>query len=64
MQISFGCNKKTSICLSANWYYGEHPGWVRTASVGRSMSRFFGILGPVLRKHYQVADPIVWLAAI
>ena len=48
---------------SARRFYAMHPGWTRTASVGRSMPRFVAILKSVLRKHYQGADTIVWLAA-
>jgi dehydrogenase/reductase SDR family protein 12 len=48
---------------SARRFYAMHPGWTRTASVGRSMPRFVAILKPVLRKHHQGADTIVWLAA-
>lgn len=48
---------------SARRFYAMHPGWTRTASVGRSMPRFVAILKSVLRKHEQGADTIVWLAA-
>ncbi len=48
---------------SGRVFYSMHPGWTRTASVGRSMPRFVAILKSVLRKHYQGADTIVWLAA-
>jgi dehydrogenase/reductase SDR family protein 12 len=44
-------------------FYAMHPGWVDTASVGRSMPRFRAMLQSVLRTHAQGADTIVWLAA-
>ena len=48
---------------SAKAFYAMHPGWVDTASVGRSMPRFRAMLKSVLRTHAQGADTIVWLAA-
>lgn len=48
---------------SGKSFYAMHPGWVDTASVGRSMPRFRNMLKSVLRNHAQGADTIVWLAA-
>lgn len=70
---AYGLAKRAQVMLARFWrekfgktgrqFYAMHPGWTRTASVGRSMPRFVAILKSVLRKHYQGADTIVWLAA-
>lgn len=70
---AYGLAKRAQVMLASYWrktcadtarsFYAMHPGWTRTASVGRSMPRFVAILKSVLRKHYQGADTIVWLAA-
>ncbi|MGE0802497.1 MAG: SDR family NAD(P)-dependent oxidoreductase [Lautropia sp.] len=69
---AYGLAKRGQVMLAAHWrqvaperrdYYAMHPGWVDTASVGRSMPRFRAMLRPVLRTHAQGADTIVWLAA-
>lgn len=70
---AYGLAKRAQVMLASYWrqqyadtarsFYAMHPGWTRTASVGRSMPRFVAILKPVLRKHCQGADTIVWLAA-
>jgi len=70
---AYGLAKRGQVMLASYWrqkykdtaksFYAMHPGWTRTASVGRSMPRFVAILKSVLRKHYQGADTIVWLAA-
>ncbi|MEP6971886.1 MAG: SDR family NAD(P)-dependent oxidoreductase, partial [Betaproteobacteria bacterium] len=69
---AYGLAKRAQVMLTRFWrekyansarsFYAMHPGWTRTASVGRSMPRFVAILKSVLRKHYQGADTIVWLA--
>lgn len=70
---AYGLAKRAQVMMSQYWrdkfagsgrsFYAMHPGWTRTASVGRSMPRFVAILKSVLRKHNQGADTIVWLAA-
>jgi len=70
---AYGLAKRAQVMLVRYWrekyagsdrsFYAMHPGWTRTASVGRSMPRFVAILKSVLRKPYQGADTIVWLAA-
>ena len=70
---AYGLAKRAQVMLARYWrerdpqsrrsFYAMHPGWTRTASVGRSMPRFVAILKSVLRKHHQGADTIVWLAA-
>ena len=70
---AYGLAKRAQVMLTHYWrekyagtdrrFYAMHPGWTRTASVGRSMPRFVAILKSVLRKHHQGADTIVWLAA-
>ena len=70
---AYSLAKRAQVMLARYWrekyatsgrrFYAMHPGWTRTASVGRSMPRFVAILKPVLRKHHQGADTIVWLAA-
>ena len=70
---AYGLAKRAQVMLARFWrekyassarsFYAMHPGWTRTASVGRSMPRFVAILKSVLRKHHQGADTIVWLAA-
>ncbi|UUZ66409.1 SDR family NAD(P)-dependent oxidoreductase (plasmid) [Polaromonas sp. P1-6] len=70
---AYGLAKRAQVMLTRYWrenyadpgctFYSMHPGWTRTASVGRSMPRFAAILKSVLRKHDQGADTIVWLAA-
>jgi len=70
---AYGLAKRAQVMLTRFWrekyansgrsFYAMHPGWTRTASVGRSMPRFVAILKSVLRKHHQGADTIVWLAA-
>ena len=70
---AYGLAKRAQVMYSA-WlrerhagsgrsFYAMHPGWVDTASVGRSMPRFRNMLKSVLRNHDQGADTIVWLAA-
>lgn len=70
---AYSLAKRAQVMMARYWndkyadsgrrFYAMHPGWTRTASVGRSMPRFVAILKSVLRKHYQGADTIVWLAA-
>jgi dehydrogenase/reductase SDR family member 12 len=70
---AYGLAKRGQVVLTRYWrekyaatrrsFYVMHPGWVDTASVGRSMPRFRAILKSVLRSHKQGADTIVWLAA-
>ena len=70
---AYALAKRAQVMLTHYWrekyagtdrrFYAMHPGWTRTASVGRSMPRFVAILKSVLRKHHQGADTIVWLAA-
>ena len=70
---AYSLAKRAQVMLMRYWreqnpdsrrsFYAMHPGWTRTASVGRSMPRFVAILKSVLRKHHQGADTIVWLAA-
>lgn len=70
---AYGLSKRAQVVLTRRWrekyagtgrdFYVMHPGWVDTASVGRSMPRFRAILKSVLRNHSQGADTIVWLAA-
>jgi len=70
---AYGLAKRAQVVLTAWWrkqhagtsrrFYVMQPGWVDTASVGRSMPRFRAILKSVLRTHAQGADTIVWLAA-
>jgi dehydrogenase/reductase SDR family protein 12 len=70
---AYGLAKRAQVMLARFWretyadtamaFYVMQPGWVDTASVGRSMPRFRAILQSVLRTHAQGADTIVWLAA-
>jgi dehydrogenase/reductase SDR family protein 12 len=70
---AYGLAKRAQVMLTSHWreqfagsarrFYAMHPGWVDTASVGRSMPRFRAMLKSVLRTHAQGADTIVWLAA-
>ncbi|WP_077563724.1 SDR family NAD(P)-dependent oxidoreductase [Polaromonas sp. C04] len=70
---AYGLAKRAQVVLTGYWrqkyaatgksFYAMHPGWVDTASVGRSMPRFRAMLKSVLRDHSQGADTIVWLAA-
>ena len=70
---AYGLAKRAQVVLCGWWrqhaaaagrdFYAMHPGWVDTASVGRSMPRFRAMLRPVLRNHAQGADTIVWLAS-
>ena len=70
---AYGLSKRAQVVLTRHWretqagtgrdFYVMQPGWVDTASVGRSMPRFRAILRPVLRAHRQGADTIVWLAS-
>ena len=70
---AYGLSKRAQVMLTRYWreqyagsgksFYVMHPGWVDTASVGRSMPRFRAMLKSVLRNHAQGADTIVWLAA-
>jgi dehydrogenase/reductase SDR family protein 12 len=70
---AYGLAKRAQVMLTRHWrerfagsarsFYVMHPGWVDTASVGRSMPRFRAMLKSVLRNHGQGADTIVWLAA-
>lgn len=70
---AYGLAKRAQVMLATWWrqqyagtgkrFYAMHPGWVDTASVGRSMPRFRAMLKSVLRTHAQGADTIVWLAA-
>jgi len=70
---AYGLSKRAQVILTRHWretqagagrdFYVMQPGWVDTASVGRSMPRFRAILRPVLRSHHQGADTIVWLAS-
>ncbi len=70
---AYGLSKRAQVVLTRYWretyagtgrhFYVMQPGWVDTASVGRSMPRFRAILRPVLRSHRQGADTIVWLAS-
>jgi len=70
---AYGLSKRAQVVLTRYWretwaatgreFYVMQPGWVDTASVGRSMPRFRAILRPVLRNHRQGADTIVWLAS-
>ncbi len=70
---AYGLSKRAQVVLARYWretsagtgrdFHVMHPGWVDTASVGRSMPRFRAILRPVLRNHRQGADTIVWLAS-
>ena len=70
---AYGLSKRALVMLTTYWrekyaatgksFYVMQPGWVDTASVGRSMPRFRAILKSVLRNHSQGADTIVWLAA-
>ncbi|MEO7242238.1 MAG: SDR family NAD(P)-dependent oxidoreductase [Variovorax sp.] len=70
---AYGLAKRAQVMLTSFWrqkyagggrsFYAMHPGWVDTASVGRSMPRFRAILKSVLRDHSEGADTIVWLAA-
>lgn len=62
-QVMYSRYLREKYANSGRVFYAMHPGWTRTASVGRSMPRFVAILKSVLRKHYQGADTIVWLAA-
>ncbi len=69
---AYGLAKRAQVMLMGYWrqkyagsgrsFYSMHPGWVDTASVGRSMPRFRNTLKSVLRTHAQGADTIVWLA--
>ena len=69
---AYGLSKRAQVVLTRTWrekyagtgksFYVVHPGWVDTASVGRSMPRFRNMLKSVLRDHSQGADTIVWLA--
>ena len=69
---AYGLSKRAQVMLISSWrqkyaetgktFYVMHPGWADTAAVGRSMPRFRATLKSVLRKHYQGADTIVWLA--
>jgi dehydrogenase/reductase SDR family protein 12 len=70
---AYGLSKRAQVVLTRYWrerfagtgrdFYVMHPGWVDTASVGRSMPRFRAMLKSVLRTHPEGADTIVWLAA-
>lgn len=70
---AYGLSKRAQVVLTGHWrktlgpsgktFYVVQPGWVDTASVGRSMPRFRAILKSVLRTHDQGADTIVWLAS-
>lgn len=70
---AYGLAKRAQVVMTRFWrehesgsgraFYAMHPGWVDTASVGRSMPRFRAMLKSVLRNHAQGADTIVWLAA-
>lgn len=70
---AYGLAKRAQVMLTRFWretyadtsraFYVMQPGWVDTASVGRSMPRFRAILKSILRTHAQGADTIVWLAA-
>lgn len=70
---AYGLAKRAQVMMTSHWrqkyaatrraFYAMHPGWVDTASVGRSMPRFRAMLKSVLRDHAQGADTIVWLAA-
>ncbi len=70
---AYGLSKRAQVMLTRYWrekyagtarsFYVMHPGWVDTASVGRSMPRFRNMLKSVLRDHAQGADTIVFLAA-
>lgn len=70
---AYGLSKRAQVMLTRYWrekyadsgkfFYVMHPGWVDTASVGRSMPRFRAMLKSVLRDHAQGADTIAWLAA-
>ena len=71
---AYGLSKRAQVVLTGHWrktyggasgrsFYAIQPGWVDTASVGRSMPRFRAILKSVLRTHDQGADTIVWLAS-
>ena len=70
---AYGLSKRAQVMLTRYWrekyastgksFYVMHPGWVDTASVGRSMPRFRNILKSVLRDHAQGADTIVFLAS-
>jgi len=70
---AYGLAKRAQVMLMSYWsqkyagsgmrFYAMHPGWVDTASVGRSMPRFRAMLQSVLRTHAQGADTIVYLAA-
>ncbi len=70
---AYGLAKRAQVMLTRYWrekyagtgksFYAMHPGWVDTASVGRSMPRFRAMLKSVLRDHAQGANTIVWLAA-
>ena len=62
-QVMFARYLREKYPDSGRAFYAMHPGWTRTASVGRSMPRFVAILKSVLRKHHQGADTIVWLTA-
>lgn len=69
---AYGLSKRAQVVMTRHWrekyagtgrsFYVMQPGWVDTASVGRSMPRFRAILKSVLRDHAQGADTIVWLA--
>lgn len=69
---AYGLSKRAQVMLTRYWrekyadtarsFYVMHPGWVDTASVGRSMPRFRNMLRSVLRDHAQGADTIVFLA--
>ena len=70
---AYGLSKRAQVVMTRYWReqfagtarrcYVMQPGWVDTASVGRSMPRFRALLKSVLRTHAQGADTIVWLAA-
>ena len=70
---AYGLSKRAQVMLTRYWrekyantaksFYVMHPGWVDTASVGRSMPRFRNMLKSVLRDHAQGADTIVFLAS-
>ena len=69
---AYGLSKRAQVVMTRHWrekfagtgrsFYVMQPGWVDTASVGRSMPRFRAMLKSVLRNHAQGADTIVWLA--
>lgn len=44
-------------------FHSMHPGWVDTPGLARSLPRFHGLMGPLLRDTAQGADTAVWLLA-